>query len=284
MNWKRPFSRKKSPVVAVLRLDGAIGPSASRFRGSMLNIQSQASRIEIAFKQKRLTALAIVVNSPGGSPVQSALIAGRIRALAEEKDVPVFAFAEDVAASGGYWLACAGDEIFVNEASIIGSIGVVSSGFGFQEFIERHGIERRVHAAGESKAILDPFLPEKLEDVARLKGLQEDVHGHFKNYVTSRRGLRLNQSSEELFSGAFWVGTRAVELGLADGVGDIRSVLRQKYGDNVRMVPIGESKSIISSVLGRTSIGSHGSNMLGALPEQTMAAIEERAIWARFGL
>ena len=250
----------------------------------MLNIQSQASRIEIAFKQKRLTALAIVVNSPGGSPVQSALIAGRIRALAEEKDVPVFAFAEDVAASGGYWLACAGDEIFVNEASIIGSIGVVSSGFGFQEFIERHGIERRVHAAGESKAILDPFLPEKLEDVARLKGLQEDVHGHFKNYVTSRRGLRLNQSSEELFSGAFWVGTRAVELGLADGVGDIRSVLRQKYGDNVRMVPIGESKSIISSVLGRTSIGSHGSNMLGALPEQTMAAIEERAIWARFGL
>ncbi|MDE0781364.1 MAG: S49 family peptidase, partial [Alphaproteobacteria bacterium] len=191
---------------------------------------------------------------------------------------------EDVAASGGYWLACAGDEIYVNEASIIGSIGVVSSGFGFQELIERHGIERRVHTAGESKAILDPFLPQKPEDVARLKDLQEDIHGHFKAYVGSRRGSRLDRSSDELFSGAFWTGARAVELGLADGLGDIRSVLRQKYGDDVRMVPIGERKSMIRSVLGRTSIASYGSDMLGALPEQTMTAIEERAIWARFGL
>lgn len=284
MNWKLPFFHKKPSVVAVLRLDGAIGASASRFRGSMLNIQSQASRIESAFKLKRLTALAIVVNSPGGSPVQSALIAARIRALADEKDVPVLAFTEDVAASGGYWLACAGDEIYVNEASIIGSIGVVSSGFGFQELIERHGIERRVHTAGESKAILDPFLPQKPEDVARLKDLQEDIHGHFKAYVGSRRGSRLDRSSDELFSGAFWTGARAVELGLADGLGDIRSVLRQKYGDDVRMVPIGERKSMIRSVLGRTSIASYGSDMLGALPEQTMTAIEERAIWARFGL
>lgn len=288
MNWKRPFSRKKSPVVAVLRLDGAIGASASRFRGSMLNMQSQAARIERAFKLKRLTALALVVNSPGGSPVQSALIAGRIRALAEEKDVPVLAFAEDVAASGGYWLACAADEIFVNEASIIGSIGVVSSGFGFQDLIARHGIERRVHTAGESKAILDPFLPEKPEDVARLKAVQVDIHEQFKTYVGARRGSRINASSEELFSGAFWTGARAVELGLADGLGDIRSVLREKYGDEVRMIPIDAKKSMVRSLLGRTSMrtgmGSSMGDALSAMPEKTITALEERAIWARFGL
>lgn len=161
MNWKRAFSRRKPPVVAVLRLDGTIGASASRFRGSMLNIQSQAARIERAFKIRKLSAVALVVNSPGGSPVQSALIAGRIRVLAEERELPVIAFAEDVAASGGYWLACAADEIFVNEATILGSIGVISAGFGFHELIEKYGIERRVHAAGENKAILDPFLPER---------------------------------------------------------------------------------------------------------------------------
>jgi signal peptide peptidase SppA len=288
MNWKRPFSRKKSPVVAVLRLDGAIGASASRFRGSMLNMQSQAARIERAFKLKRLTALALVVNSPGGSPVQSALIAGRIRALAEEKDVPVLAFAEDVAASGGYWLACAADEIFVNEASIIGSIGVVSSGFGFQDLIARHGIERRVHTAGESKAILYPFLPEKPEDVARLKAVQVDIHEQFKTYVGARRGSRINASSEKLFSGAFWTGARAVELGLADGLGDIRSVLREKYGDEVRMIPIDAKKSMVRSLLGRTSMrtgmGSSMGDALSAMPEKTITALEERAIWARFGL
>jgi len=284
MNWKRPFSRKKSPVVAVLRLDGAIAASASRFRGSMLNIQSQATRIERAFKLKRLTALALVVNSPGGSPVQSALIASRIRVLAEEKDVPVLAFAEDVAASGGYWLACAADEIFVNAASIIGSIGVVSSGFGFQELIERHGIERRVHTAGESKAILDPFLAEKPEDVARLKELQGDIHDQFKAYVGARRGSRIDISSEELFSGAFWTGARAVELGLADGLGDVRSILREKYGEDVRMVSIDAKKSMVRSLLGRTSIASSTGEALSALPEQAITALEERAIWARFGL
>jgi len=284
MNWKRPFSRKKSPVVAVLRLDGAIAASASRFRGSMLNIQSQATRIERAFKLKRLTALALVVNSPGGSPVQSALIASRIRVLAEEKDVPVLAFAEDVAASGGYWLACAADEIFVNAASIIGSIGVVSSGFGFQELIERHGIERRVHTAGESKAILDPFLAEKPEDVARLKELQGDIHDQFKAYVGARRGSRIDISSEELFSGAFWTGARAVELGLADGLGDVRSILREKYGEDLRMVSIDAKKSMVRSLLGRTSIASSTGEALSALPEQAITALEERAIWARFGL
>ena len=284
MNWKRLFSRKKSPVVAVLRLDGTIGASASRFRGSMLNMQSQANRIERAFKLKRLTALALVVNSPGGSPVQSALIARRIRVLAEESDIPVLAFAEDVAASGGYWLACSADEIFVNEASIIGSIGVVSAGFGFQDLIARYGIERRVHTAGESKAILDPFMPEKPEDVARLKAVQGDIHEQFKAYVNARRGSRIDAGSEELFSGAFWTGTRAVELGLADGLGDIYSVLREKYGKEVRMVFIDAKKSMVWSLFGRTSKRSSMVDALSVLPERTITAFEERANWARFGL
>ena len=268
----------------MLRLDGTIGASASRFRGSMLNIQSQANRIERAFKLKRLTALALVVNSPGGSPVQSALIARRIRVLAEESDIPVLAFAEDVAASGGYWLACSADEIFVNEASIIGSIGVVSAGFGFQDLIARYGIERRIHTAGESKAILDPFMPEKPEDVARLKAVQGDIHEQFKAYVNARRGSRIDAGSEELFSGAFWTGTRAVELGLADGLGDIHSVLREKYGKDVRMVSIDAKKSMVWSLFGRTSKTPFMGDALSVLPERTITALEERANWARFGL
>ena len=284
MNWKRPFSRRKPPVVAVLRLDGTIGASASRFRGSMLNIQSQAARIERAFKIRKLSAVALVVNSPGGSPVQSALIAGRIRALAEERELPVIAFAEDVAASGGYWLACAADEIFVNEATILGSIGVISAGFGFHELIEKYGIERRVHAAGENKAILDPFLPERPEDVERLKQAQAGIHDHFKDYVCARRGDRVDRNSAELFSGAFWTGARAVELGLADGLGDIRTVLREKYGDDVRLVPVTGRKSVIRSVMGRTEFAMPQGSARGDLPEQALAAIEQRLTWARFGL
>lgn len=284
MKWKLPFVGKKPPVVAVLRLDGTISAGTSRFRGGALNIQSQASRIERAFKPGRLAAVALVINSPGGSAAQSALIAKRIRALADEKDVPVFAFTEDVAASGGYWLACAADEIYVNEASLIGSIGVVSSGFGFQELIARYGIERRIHTAGESKATLDPFLPEKPEDVARLKVAQEGIHDHFKEYVRARRGKRIEPEDGELFTGAFWTGRRAVELGLADAVGDLRSVLREKFGEDVRMTAIESRKSMIRSLLGRTQIGDGETGLFGKMPEQAFAALEERAAWARFGL
>ncbi len=284
MDWKRFFSREKPAVIAVLRLDGAIGASTSRFRSSMLDIQSQAARIERAFKTRKLKAVALVVNSPGGSAVQSSLIAGRIRALAEENEVPVISFVEDVAASGGYWLACAGDEIFVNEASIVGSIGVVSASFGFSELIARYGVERRVYTAGENKAILDPFLPEQEDDVARLKDLQADVHAQFIAYVRERRGERIAEPSEDLFTGAFWTGARAVTLGLADGTGDIRTVLRERYGNDVRMLPVRGRKSFIRSLFRRGSGSTLGGLDLDGLPDRALTAVEERLMWARFGL
>ena len=281
MDLKRFLLRQKNaPRVAVLRLDGAIGPSTSRLRGTMLNIHAQAARIERAFKIRKLSAVALVVNSPGGSAVQSALIASRIRALAEENDVPVFAFAEDAAASGGYWLACAGDEIYVNEASIVGSIGVISSGFGFQELIARYGIERRVYAAGENKAVLDPFLPERPEDIERLKESQSAVHNNFIAYVRARRGERLHEDTPDLFTGAFWTGQKAVELGLADAVGDVRSVMREKYGNDVRLVPVAERRSFLRSVFGRTRAPAIEAD----LADRVLTAVEERLIWSRLGL
>ena len=281
MNLKRFLpGQKKAPKVAVLRLDGAIGPSTSRLRGAMLNIHSQAARIERAFKIRKLSAVALVVNSPGGSAVQSALIASRIRALAEENDVAVFAFAEDAAASGGYWLACAGDEIYVNEASIVGSIGVISSGFGFQDLIARYGIERRVHAAGENKAVLDPFLPERPEDIERLKESQAAVHEHFIAYVRARRGDRLHGDAPDLFTGAFWTGQKAVELGLADAIGDVRSVMREKYGNDVQLVPIAERRSFLRSMFGRTRAPAIEADFA----DRVLTAVEERLIWSRFGL
>jgi len=281
MNLKRFLpGQKKAPKVAVLRLDGAIGPSTSRLRGAMLNIHSQAARIERAFKIRKLSAVALVVNSPGGSAVQSALIASRIRALAEENDVAVFAFAEDAAASGGYWLACAGDEIYVNEASIVGSIGVISSGFGFQDLIARYGIERRVHAAGENKAVLDPFLPERPEDIERLKESQAAVHEHFIAYVRARRGDRLHGDAPDLFTGAFWTGQKAVELGLADAIGDVRSVMREKYGNGVQLVPIAERRSLLRSMFGRTRAPAIEADFA----DRVLTAVEERLIWSRLGL
>ena len=281
MNLKRFLpGQKKAPKVAVLRLDGAIGPSTSRLRGAMLNIHSQAARIERAFKIRKLSAVALVVNSPGGSAVQSALIASRIRALAEENDVAVFAFAEDAAASGGYWLACAGDEIYVNETSIVGSIGVISSGFGFQDLIARYGIERRVHAAGENKAVLDPFLPERPEDIERLKESQAAVHEHFIAYVRARRGDRLHGDAPDLFTGAFWTGQKAVELGLADAIGDVRSVMREKYGNHVQLVPIAERRSFLRSMFGRTRAPAIEADFA----DRVLTAVEERLIWSRYGL
>jgi len=281
MNLKRFLpGQKKAPKVAVLRLDGAIGPSTSRLRGAMLNIHSQAARIERAFKIRKLSAVALVVNSPGGSAVQSALIASRIRALAEENDVAVFAFAEDAAASGGYWLACAGDEIYVNEASIVGSIGVISSGFGFQDLIARYGIERRVHAAGENKAVLDPFLPERPKDIERLKESQAAVHEHFIAYVRARRGDRLHGDAPDLFTGAFWTGQKAVELGLADAIGDVRSVMREKYGNDVQLVPIAERRSFLRSMFGRTRAPAIEADFA----DRVLTAVEERLIWSRYGL
>jgi len=217
----------------------------------------------------------LAINSPGGSPVQSALLAGRIRQLAEENEIPVYAFCEDVAASGGYWLACAAEEIYADPASIVGSIGVVSTGFGFTDMLEKIGVERRIHTSGEKKGMLDPFVPEVEDDLERLREIQEDIHEQFKDYVRKRRGTKLTASEDMLFSGEFWTGRRSQELGLIDGLGDLRSVMREKYGEKVNLHLVGGRK--------RFGLG----RLLGGqadLVDQGVAALEYRAYWSRFGL
>ena len=232
--------------------------------------------------------MALLINSPGGSPVQSDLIARRIRDWAREKEIPVLVFCEDVAASGGYWLACAGDEVFVNEASIVGSIGVISSGFGLADFIARYGIERRVYTAGDKKSTLDPFRPENAQDVERLKSIQGEIHQRFKDMVEERRGTLLKADQEVLFSGEFWTGAKAVELGLADGLGEARQVLRERFGDKVVLVPVRRPRSWLRRRLGMAAKG-YGPEMPGLPAPQDWAAgllsaVEERSLWSRFGL
>lgn len=271
--------RAQHPFVSVVRLSGAIGQVVPLRSG--LSIATVAPLLERAFAFPDLKAVAVVINSPGGSPAQSHLIFKRIRALADEKKVPVFVFVEDAAASGGYMIACAGDEIFADPSSIVGSIGVVSASFGFDRLIERFGVERRVHTAGENKAMLDPFRPEDPKDVERLKHLQARIHEVFIGLVKVRRGAKLKGENDKLFSGAFWVGTEAFDLGLIDGIGDVRSVLRERFGDKVRihLVPP-PHPSLIARLLGRSPIGR--ASLID--PSEALAAIEERSAWARLGL
>jgi serine protease SohB len=255
------------PLVAVVRLQGVI---AAAGRGTMLNDAALAPLLERAFRKGKPRAVALVVNSPGGSAAQSSLLAGRIRRLADETRVPVFAFVEDVAASGGYWLASAADEIWTDPNSILGSIGVISASFGFQEFIERHGIERRVHTSGRAKSMLDPFRPEKEEDVARLKELQEQIHETFIAQIKARRGDRL-AADEALFSGQIWVGEAARRMGLADGIGHLVPVMKARYGDKVRFAVYQRRRPFF------TRFGL-------ALAEGAESALAERIAFARFGL
>lgn len=279
-----PWKKKRKPVVTVLRLDGVIS-SQGRF-GQGLSIGRMASAIEAAFDPSNLKAVALVINSPGGSPVQSNLIYKRIRSFADEKGIPVFTFTEDVAASGGYWLALAGDEIFADESSVIGSIGVLSAGFGFDKVLEKLGIERRVHTAGENKAMLDPFQPEDPEDIKRLTAIQKDVHKRFKEMVKERRGDRLKGSDKKLFSGEYWTGAQALKYGLVDGIGDVRTVMRKRFGSKVRILPVsperqwwqrGRQGADVSheTVAGRASQG-----WVGGL----MQALEAKALWSKFRL
>ena len=226
-----PF-RKREPQVAVVRLSGIIGGTGNFNRS--LSLRSVESNIEAAFSQKKALAVALIINSPGGSPVQADLIQKRISDLANEKDKPVFVFCEDVAASGGYWIALAANEIYANASSIIGSIGVVSAGFGFNEAINKIGVERRIYATGDKKGMLDPFQPENSDHVSHLKSLQGEIFTLFQDWVKSRRGARLKGSPEELFSGAFWTGIKAKELGLIDGLGDMRTIMRERFGENVK--------------------------------------------------
>lgn len=278
-----PFGRER-PLVPVVRLNGAIGVSVG-FRPG-LSLSTIAPMLERAFNYPRAKAVALVINSPGGSPVQSHLIYSRIRALAEEKKLPVLAFTEDAAASGGYMIACAADEIFADPSSVVGSIGVVSAGFGFHELIERYGIERRLYTTGASKAILDPFKPERPEDVVRLRELQTRIYDAFKGLVMKRRAGKIREEdSAELFSGAFWAGEDGVRLGLVDGIGDLRSVLRYRFGDKVRLrVVQGQRPGMLSQLLRRSPGGSEGFPSGLIDPSEAIAAFEERALWARVGL
>lgn len=267
--------RSKPPIVPVLRLSGVIGQGGGLRQG--LTLAGLAGPIEKAFAMKHAPAVALAINSPGGSPVQSALIAGRIRELAAEKKKPVYAFVEDVAASGGYWLALAADAVYADRSSIVGSIGVVSAGFGFPELIARHGVERRVYTAGSSKVILDPFKPEREEDVEKLRALQRDIHEAFKDYVRDRRSGKLTAGEDLLFEGDFWTGSKALEFGLVDGIGHMLPVLREKFGEKVKLRAVTQTKGWLRR---RLNFGS----ALEGLAADAVAAVEERAHWQRFGL
>ena len=272
--------RKGPPVVGVVRLTGVIGAGGTPLRRGRLSLADLAPSLERAFKLPHRSAVALAINSPGGSPVQSALIHARIRQLAQENDVRVFAFAEDIAASGGYWLACAADEIFADASSIVGSIGVVYQGFGFQDLISRYGVERRVHTVGARKAMLDPFQQEKSEDVERLQAIQADVHEAFKELVRTSRGDRLKGAAEDLFNGDIWSGRQALELGLIDGIGDMRSVMRERYGEKVKLVLVRDGRGWLRRRLRTDAQGGDA----GLWADGALAAIEERLMWSRFGL
>lgn len=258
------------PKVAVIRLSGVIADNGAR-RAS-ISYDRYAESIEDAFGVKDVREVALVINSPGGAPAQCSLIAGLVREMADSKKVPVTAFVEDVAASGGYWLACAADKIFVQPSSIVGSIGVIAAGFGLEDFIRKHDIKRRLYTSGKEKALLDPFSPEKKADVERIKNIQSEIHAQFIDWVKTRRGSRVKGKDSDMFEGAVWTGIQAVAHGMADGVGDVRGVLRDKYGDKVRLMEFGPEKSFVQSIMG---VG---------FAKDAIAALHERAFWQRFGL
>ncbi|MCX6464720.1 MAG: S49 family peptidase [Pseudonocardiales bacterium] len=276
-----PGAKPDKPVVSLVRLHGVITPSSGPVPRSVINAASVEKTLERAFAPERLAAVALLVNSPGGSPTQSALVADRIRGLADEKGVPVLAFCEDVAASGGYWLACAADEIYAHPTSLVGSIGVISQSFGLDGLIERWGVQRRLYTAGESKSRLDPFLPEKPEDVVWLRGLQDQLHDLFREWVSTRRGDRLDTSAD-LFTGEVWTGARAVELGLVDGLGTARGVLRERFPD-AEPTPVEGRRPLLARLgLGGppAAAGGFGTDVLLGLAQ----AAEVRSAWARYGL
>tara|TARA_Y100001960_G_scaffold331800_1_gene430022 strand:- start:959 stop:1792 length:834 start_codon:yes stop_codon:yes gene_type:complete len=268
----RPFFKKR-PTVPVLRFEGVIGTGGGLGKGR-INAENLENNIKKAFSASKPSAVAIIINSPGGSPVQSSLIYQRVRYFAEKKDVPILVFIEDVAASGGYWLSCVGDEIFADKASIVGSIGVISASFGFSEAISKVGVERRVYTTGKSKGSLDPFKPEKPEDVRMLKNIMNDTQEAFVDLVNLRRGSKLSDD-DSIFTGAFWSGEKALKLGLIDGIGEIRTVLRQRFGNKVKLKFINKKKSFISGL-----VQGFSSPIINSIINE----IENNAHWKRFGL
>ena len=284
MEWVPARFRRGTTVVPVVRLSGLIG-AVTPLRPGM-TLAALARLLERAFSFRNAKAVALLINSPGGSPVQSRQIYLRIRQLSAEKQLPVLAFVEDVAASGGYMIACAADEIFCDPSSILGSIGVVGGSFGLQELIRKIGIERRLYTAGEHKAMLDPFLPENPDDVARLKAIQREIHAIFIQLVKTSRGARLKGADDVLFTGEYWAGETAVSLGLADGVGDLRSTLRARFGEKVLTPVIAPASGMLAGLFGRRAPGAGALAAVGevtGLPDELISALESRAIWAKFG-
>lgn len=275
-----PFIRdqvESKPKVAVIRMAGIIA-DASQIRRAGINFEKFKKPIDKAFALPGLSAVALAINSPGGAPAQCSLIASHIRALADKKEIPVYAFVEDVAASGGYWLACIGDEIYAQSASIVGSIGVVSAGFGFEDFIRRYDVKRRVYTAGRDKSFLDPFKPEKADDITRLKKLQAAMHDDFKSWVNERRGERLGGDESELMEGAFWTGRRAEELGLIDGIGTLESVMKDRLGEDTRFIEIAAEKKSLISML--PMMGDARADMM----VDALDAVDAKSHWSRYGL
>ncbi|MBL4803395.1 MAG: S49 family peptidase [Alphaproteobacteria bacterium] len=269
---------KPKPKVAVIRLSGILSESNAR-RGSFSH-KTTEKMIEDAFDTYDLKGVLMIINCPGGAPAQCSLIGDHIRSLADKKNVPVYAFVEDVAASGGYWLACAADEIYTNDTSIVGSIGVISASFGFQELIGKYGVERRVHTAGKQKSFLDPFMDEKPADVKRLKGIQSDMHEIFINWVKTRRADKLDGKDSELFEGQFWLAPKALKLGLIDGFGEARSFAKDKFGETIKFKEFGPDKKLLPSLLGTESKLPSGAS----LAEDAIDTIEAKSIWGRYGL
>jgi signal peptide peptidase SppA len=276
--------RRGAAVVPVVRLSGVIGAVTPLRQG--MTLAGVAKMLERAFSTKNAKAVALLINSPGGSPVQSRQIYLRIRQLAAEKKLPVLVFVEDVAASGGYMIACAGDEIFCDPSSILGSIGVVGGSFGMTELIKKIGVERRLYTAGSHKAMLDPFLPENPDDVERLKAIQREIHAIFIALVKQSRGVRLKGADDALFTGEYWAGESSVSLGLADAIGDLRSTLRARFGEKVLTPVIAPASGMLAGLFGRRSPGAGALAALdgfSGLPDELISALETRAIWARYG-
>jgi serine protease SohB len=274
--------RGDMPVVPVVRLSGVIGAATPLRPG--LTLSAVARPLERAFKWKGAKAVALLINSPGGSAVQSHLVLRRIRQLAQEHDRHVIAFVEDVAASGGYMIACAADEIIADPASIVGSIGVVGASFGLHKLMEKIGVERRLYTSGEHKAMLDPFLPEKPSDVERLKAIQNEIHVHFIDVVKSRRGAKLNGPEDVLFSGEFWTGRRSLELGVIDGLGDLRAVLRERYGDKVETPLVMPPRGWFGRAVPGLGEQRLDDLIRPGLADDVISTLEARALWARYGL
>jgi signal peptide peptidase SppA len=274
---------RRGPVLPVVKLHGTIGVGSPLRPG--LNLDMVNSNLERAFSYRNVPAVLLSINSPGGSAVQSALIHNRVRQLAEQKNVKVISFCEDVAASGGYWLATAGDEIYADHASIVGSIGVLYAGFGFVEALNRLGVERRVHTAGESKMMLDPFQPQREDDVERLKTMQADIHEVFKTLVKTRREGRLKAEDSELFSGAFWSGGQALQIGLVDGLGSLHAVVKEKFGADAVLKPVSKSAGWMRRLRFPPQVaGSRSGHLAAGLADELIETLEARALWQRFGL